>query len=221
MSNRTLQVTAEIYDYLLDVSLREPALLKRLREETAEHPSRGMQISPEQGQFMALLVRLMGARRCLEIGVFTGYSSLSVALAIPDDGRIVACDVNEDYTAIARRFWEEAGVAHKIDLRLGPATDTLDDLLAMGQAGGFDFAFIDADKSSYVGYFERCLQLLRPGGLVAIDNTLWAGRLVDEREQDEDCRALREFNRALHGDERVDLSLVPIGDGLSLARKRA
>jgi len=192
-----------------------------LRDETAEHPFRGMQISPEQGQFMALLVRLMGARRCLEIGVFTGYSSLSVALAIPDDGRIVACDVHEEYTAVARRFWEEAGVAHKIDLRLAPATDTLDDLLDTGRAGEFDFAFIDADKSSYLGYFERCLQLLRPGGLIAIDNTLWAGRLVDEREQDEDCRALREFNRALHRDERVDLSLVPIGDGLTLARKRA
>jgi caffeoyl-CoA O-methyltransferase len=179
-----------------------------------------MQISPEQGQFMALLVSLTGARRCLEIGVFTGYSSLAVALALPDDGSILACDVSEEYTAVARKFWEKAGVAEKIQLRLAPATETLDDLLAAGEAGHFDFAFIDADKSSYSGYFERCLALLRPGGLIAVDNTLWSGRLVDEREQDEDCRALREFNRALHGDARIELSLVPIGDGLTLARKR-
>lgn len=221
MSNRTLQVTDEIYDYLIDISLREPAVLTELREWTAEHPRYPMQIAPEQGQFMALLVSLMGARRCLEIGVFTGYSSLAVALALPGDGSVVACDVSEEYTAVAREFWKKAGVAGKIDLRLAPATETLDELLAAGQAGQFDFAFIDADKSSYLGYFERCLALLRPGGLIAVDNTLWSGRLVDEREQDEDCRALREFNRALHGDERIELSLVPIGDGLTLARKRA
>ncbi len=221
MSNRTLQVTDEIYDYLIDISLREPAVLTELREWTAEHPRYPMQIAPEQGQFMALLVSLMGARRCLEIGVFTGYSSLAVALALPGDGSIVACDVSEEYTAVAREFWKKAGVAGKIDLRLAPATETLDELLAAGQAGQFDFAFIDADKSSYLGYFERSLALLRPGGLIAVDNTLWSGRLVDEREQDEDCRALREFNRALHGDERIELSLVPIGDGLTLARKRA
>ncbi len=220
MSNRTLQVTDEIYDYLIDISLREPAVLTELREWTAEHPRYPMQIAPEQGQFMALLVSLMGARRCLEIGVFTGYSSLAVALALPGDGSIVACDVSEEYTAVAREFWKKAGVAGKIDLRLAPATETLDELLAAGQAGQFDFAFIDADKSSYPGYFERSLALLRPGGLIAVDNTLWSGRLVDEREQDEDCRALREFNRALHGDERIELSLVPIGDGLTLARKR-
>ncbi len=220
MSSRTLQVTDEIYDYLLDVSMREPEILKELREVTAEHPKARMQISPEQGQLMSLLVRLMGARRCVEIGVFTGYSSLAVALALPEDGQILACDVNEEYTALARTFWERAGVAQKIDLRLGPASDTLDDLIAEGQAGSFDFAFIDADKSSYPGYFERCLELLRPGGLIAVDNTLWSGRLVDERDQDPDSCALRDFNRALHADRRVDLSLVPIGDGLTLARKR-
>ncbi len=220
MSNRTLQVTDEVYDYLLDVSLREPEILKELREVTAEHPNARMQISPEQGQFMSLLVRLMGARRCLEIGVFTGYSSLAVAAALPDNGLILACDVNEEYTSIARAFWERAGVAGKIDLRLGPALDTLDDLLDDGQADAFDFAFIDADKSSYPGYFDRCLRLLRPGGLIAVDNTLWSGRLVDEREQDADSCALRDFNRAVHADERIDLSLVPIGDGLTLARKR-
>jgi predicted O-methyltransferase YrrM len=221
MSNRTLQVTDEIYDYLIDISLREPAVLTELREWTAEHPRYPMQIAPEQGQFMAFLVSLMGARRCLEIGVFTGYSSLAVALRLPEDGSIVACDVSEEYTAVAREFWNKAGVAGKIDLRLAPATETLDELLAAGEAGQFDFAFIDADKSSYPGYFERSIALLRPGGVIAVDNTLWSGRLVDEREQDEDCRALREFNRALHGDDRIDMSLVPIGDGLTLARKRS
>jgi predicted O-methyltransferase YrrM len=220
MSYRTLQMTDEVYDYLLDVSLREPPILKELRERTAEIPGFQMQISPEQGQFMALLVLLTGARRCLEIGVFTGYSSLATALALPEDGRLLACDVNEEYTTVAREFWERAGIADKIELRLSPATDTLDSLLAAGQAGDFDFAFIDADKTSYLGYFERCLALLRPGGLIAVDNTLWSGRLVDEREQDGDCQALREFNRTLHRDDRVDLSMVPIGDGLTLARKR-
>lgn len=220
MSNRTLQITDEVYDYLLDVSLREPEILKELREVTVEHPMSRMQISPEQGQFMALLVRLIDARRCLEVGVFTGYSSLAVALALPDSGRIVACDIDEEYTTVAQRFWERAGVAGKIDLRLGPATQTLDEMLADGGEGRFDFAFVDADKSSYLGYYEQCLKLLRPGGLVAVDNTLWSGRLIDEREQDSDTRALREFNRALRVDERVDLSLVPIGDGLTLARKR-
>jgi len=220
MSNRTLQVTDEVYDYLLDVSLREPDILKDLRDVTAELPNARMQISPEQGQLMALLVRLMGAGRCLEVGVYTGYSSLAVALALPEGGSLVACDVNEETTAVARTFWERAGVGDKIDLRLGPATDTLDDLIVEGEGGAFDFAFIDADKSSYPGYLERCLELLRPGGLIAVDNTLWSGRLVDERNQDPDTCALRQFNRALHADQRVDLSLVPIGDGLTLARKR-
>jgi caffeoyl-CoA O-methyltransferase len=214
-------MTAEVYDYLLDVSLRESPILAELREVTAEHPMVAMQISPEQGQFMALLIRLIGARRCLEIGVYTGYSSLAVASALPEDGKIIACDVNEQFTAIARRFWDKAGVTAKIDLRLAPAMDTLDELLRDGQGGRFDFAFIDADKTSYEGYYERCLELLRPGGLIAVDNVLWSGSLVDERNQDPDCNALRSLNRKLYSDERVDLSMVPIGDGLTLARKRS
>ena len=220
MSNRSISLTDSLYDYLLSVSLREPDLLLKLREETAADPAANMQISPEQGQFMGLLVRLMGARRCLEIGVFTGYSSLAIALVLPDDGRIVACDVSEKWTSVARRYWAAAGVAHKIDLRLAMAMDTLDRLIADGKAGTFDFAFIDADKEDYVGYYERALQLLRPGGLVVADNTLWSGRVADPENAEADTVALRHFNELLHGDSRVDLSLVPIGDGLSLARKR-
>lgn len=220
MSNQTINVTDEIYRYILDVSLREPPILAELRRRTADHPRMTMQISPEQGQFMALLVRLSGARRCLEIGVFTGYSSLAVALALPDDGRVVACDVSEEYTRMARGFWSRAGVEDKIQLHLAPALETLDDLLAQGQAGAFDFAFIDADKGNYLAYYERSLELLRPGGLIAVDNTLWSGRLVAPAAGDADSIALDAFNRQLHGDERVDLSLVPIGDGLTLVRKR-
>jgi len=220
VSNQTINVTDEIYRYILDVSLREPPILAELRRRTADHPRMTMQISPEQGQFMALLVRLSGARRCLEIGVFTGYSSLAVALALPDDGRVVACDVSEEYTRMARDFWSRAGVEDKIQLHLAPALETLDDLLAQGQAGAFDFAFIDADKGNYLAYYERSLELLRPGGLIAVDNTLWSGRLVAPAAGDADSIALDAFNRQLHGDERVDLSLVPIGDGLTLVRKR-
>ncbi|MDQ1241967.1 MAG: caffeoyl-CoA O-methyltransferase [Pseudomonadota bacterium] len=220
MSKRSISLTDSLYDYLLSVSLREPDLLLKLREETAADPAANMQISPEQGQFMGLLVRLMGARRCLEIGVFTGYSSLAIALALPEDGRIVACDISEKWTSVARRYWAAAGVAHKIDLRLATAMETLDRLIAAGEAGTFDFAFIDADKENYVGYYERALQLLRPGGLVVADNTLWSGRVADPENAEADTVALRHFNELLHGDSRVDLSLVPIGDGLSLARKR-
>jgi len=220
MSKRSISLTDSLYDYLLSVSLREPDLLLKLREETAADPAANMQISPEQGQFMGLLARLMGARRCLEIGVFTGYSSLAIALALPDDGRIVACDVSEKWTSVARRYWTAAGVAHKIDLRLATAMDTLDHLIVAGAAGTFDFAFIDADKENYVGYYERALQLLRSGGLVVADNTLWSGRVADPENAEADTVALRHFNELLHADSRVDLSLVPIGDGLSLARKR-
>jgi len=220
MSNRSIPLTDSLYEYLIDVSLREPALLLALREETAGMRNRSMQISPEQGQFMALLARLAGAKRCLEIGVFTGYSSLAVALALPEDGRIVACDVSEEWTAVARRYWAAAGMDHKIDLRLAPALQTLDALVADGQSGSFDFAFIDADKERYLEYYERVLRLLRPGGLVAVDNTLWSGRVADPEVADVDTVALRHFNECLHRDERVDLSLVPIGDGLTLARKR-
>lgn len=220
MSNRSIALTDSLYDYLLSVSLREPRLLLELRGQTAAMPQAGMQIAPEQGQFMALLARLTGARRCLEVGVFTGYSSLAVALALPPDGLIVACDVSEQWTSVARAYWQAAGVDHKIDLRLAPALVTLDGLLAQGQAGSFDLAFIDADKTSYLGYYERALQLLRSGGLVVVDNTLWDGRVIDPEVADEDTVAIRHFNEVLHADERVDLSLVPIGDGLTLARKR-
>jgi predicted O-methyltransferase YrrM len=220
MSNRTIVLTDSLYDYMNSISLREAPALRALREETAALSQSRMQISPEQGQFMALLVRLIGARRCLEVGVFTGYSSLVTALALPDDGRIVACDVSEEWTAVARRHWQRSGVAHKIDLRLAPAAGTLDALLAGEGEGGFDFAFIDAEKGGYPGYYERALRLLRPGGLLLVDNTLWSGRVADPAVTDADTVALRRFNEQLHRDERIDLSLVPIGDGLTFARKR-
>jgi len=220
MSNRSIMLTDSLYEYMTDVSLRESPLLLALREETSELTQRAMQISPEQGQFMALLARLTGARRCLEVGVFTGYSSLVTALALPDDGSIVACDVSEEWTAVARRYWLKAGVAHKIELRLAPATETLDDLLEKGRAGTFDFAFIDADKTNYLAYYERTLALLRAGGLALVDNTLWSGRVADPEVADADTVALRHFNEVVHRDERVDLSLLPMGDGLTVVRKR-
>jgi len=220
MSNRTISMSDQLYDYVLKVSLREPPILKRLREETAKHPKHGMQISPEQGQFMRMLVRVMGASRCIEVGVFTGYSSLSVALALPDEGRIIACDVSEEYTVVARRYWTEAGVERKIDLRLRPALETLDAMLKHGEAGRYDFAFIDADKTNYLNYYERLIKLLRPGGLMAVDNVLWSGSVIDKKDKSVDTVAIRKFNEALHADSRIELSLVPIGDGLTLARKR-
>jgi predicted O-methyltransferase YrrM len=220
MSAQTIGLNKQLYDYLLTTSVREPEILWKLRQETANHPYGRMQISPEQGQFMRLLVQLLGAKKTLEVGVFTGYSSLSVALALPADGKIIACDVSEEFTAIARRYWQQAGVADKIDLRLAPAVVTLDALLADGQAGTFDFAFIDADKENYDTYYERALQLVRPGGLIVIDNVLWSGRVADAQIQDESTQAIRALNQKLHNDERVTLSLVPIGDGLTLALKR-
>jgi len=220
MTNRSISLTDSLYEYLLSVSLREPDLLRRLREETAALPNARMQIAPEQGQFMALLVQLTGAKRCLEVGVFTGYSSLAVALALPDDGRIVACDVSEEWTTVARRYWSAAGVAHKIDLRLAPALETLEGLLATGEAGSFDFAFLDADKENYLRYYELALELVRPGGLIVADNTLWSGRVIDLSNDEAATVALRRFNETLHTDDRIDLSLVPVGDGLTLARKR-
>lgn len=219
MSNRTIVLTDPLYEYLLSVSLREPELLAELRAEAATRPEVQLQIAPEQGQFMALLVRLMGARRCLEIGVFTGYSSLATALALPDDGHIVACDVSEEWTAVARRFWRRAGVEHKIELRLAPALDTLDALLADGAASTFDFVFLDADKQNYPAYYQRIYPLLRPGGLLAIDNTLWSGRLLDPRERDPETEGIRRLNDQLLRDARVDLSLLPLADGLTLVRK--
>lgn len=219
MSKRTLTITDQLYTYLLSVSLRESSVLQRLRSETAQHPLARMQISPEQGQFMAMLLRLIGARRTLEVGVFTGYSSLCAALALPQDGRIIACDVNVEWTDIAQRYWREAGVAHKIDLRLAPAMDTLNALLAQGQGNTFDFAFIDADKNNYDAYYESCMELVRPGGVIAIDNVLWGGAVADPAVNDEDTRAIRALNEKLHKDSRIELSLVPIADGLSLARR--
>ncbi|CBN59092.1 MULTISPECIES: class I SAM-dependent methyltransferase [Kamptonema] len=220
MSKQTLGLDNPLYDYLLSVSLREPDILASLREETAKHSRAMMQISPEQGQFMGLLVQLMGATKTLEIGVFTGYSSLSVALSLPGNGQIVACDISEEYTAIARRYWQAAGVANKISLQLGPAVKTLDKLLSAGQGGTFDFAFIDADKENYDAYYERSLQLIRTGGLIAIDNVLWGGQVVNSEVQDKDTLAIRAFNEKLRHDPRVTLSLVPIADGLTLALKR-
>jgi len=220
MSNKTLGLSDRLYNYLLSVSLREPDVLQELRQETANHPMSQMQIAPEQGQFMALLVQLMGAKKTLEVGVFTGYSSLAIALALPPDGKIIACDVSEEYTAIARRYWEKAGVAHKIDLRIAPALETLDGLLTAGQTNSFDFAFIDADKSNYDHYYERSLQLIRPGGLIAIDNVLWSGDVADPAVTDNRTEKIRAFNQKLHQDQRIKLSLVPIADGLTLVIKQ-
>jgi predicted O-methyltransferase YrrM len=221
MSRRSIELSDALYDYLLENSLRESDLLRRLREETARLPGAGMQISPEQGQFMALLVRLMGARRCLEVGTFTGYSALAVAEALPADGRLVACDLNAETTAVARRYWQEAGVAGRIDLRLAPALETLDALLAEGAAGSFDFAFIDADKSNYDGYYERALKLLRNGGLIAVDNVLWGGAVINPEDSDPDTLAIRALNAKIKSDQRVSCSLLPLGDGLMLALKRS
>lgn len=212
-------VAENLADYIRKVTLREPEILKRLREETAKLPNAIMQICPEQGQFMGLLMRLLGAKRTLEVGVFTGYSSTAVALALPDDGKIIACDISPDYTAMARRYWREAGVEHKVDLRLAPAIETLDALLSEGKSGSFDFAFIDADKENYGGYYERALKLLRPGGVIAVDNVLWHGKVLDDSVQDADTRAIRALNEKLHRDERVIVSMLPIGDGLTLAYK--
>lgn len=221
MSNRSISLTDPLYDYLLQVSLREAPLLKKLRDETAQMSNANMQIAPEQGQFMALLARLIGARHCIEVGTFTGYSSLAVALALPRTGRIICCDVSQEYTAVARRYWREAGVEDMIELRLGPAARTLESLVNGGGSAHYDFAFIDADKTNYAGYYELCLSLLRPGGLIAVDNTLWNGRVLDAKDQSEDTRAIRLFNEFVRDDDRVDVSLVPIGDGVTLARKKS
>jgi predicted O-methyltransferase YrrM len=220
MSNRSLNLDDSLYQYLLEHSLREHPAQAGLRAATRAHPHAGMQISPEQGQFMAMLVQLLGARQTIEVGVFTGYSALTVALALPPDGRVLACDINDQYTSIGQPYWEAAGVAHKIDLHIAQAADTLDARLAGGEAGQYDFAFIDADKTGYDDYFERCLALLRPGGLIAIDNVLWNGA-VAYPAHDADTQALQALNRKLHHDPRVDLCMLPVGDGLTLARKRS
>lgn len=219
MSRRTLNLDDTLYQYVVDHSAREHPEQTKLREATSTHKHANMQIAPDQGQAMQMLVKLIGARRTIEVGVFTGYSALTVALALPDDGRLLACDISKEYTDIGKPYWERAGVAHKIELVVAPAIETLDARLAAGEAGQFDFAFIDADKSAYDAYYERCLKLMRPGGLIAFDNTLWGGS-VARPSTDADTLALQQLNRKLHGDERIDVALLPIGDGLTLARKR-
>ena len=217
---RAITMTDTLYKYILEHSLRDHPVLRELREETAKLPRAIMQVGADQGQFLALLARLVGARRCLEVGVFTGYSSLAVAMALPDEGSIIALDVSEEWTAIARRYWKKAGVEHKIDLRLGKAMNTLDALISLRESGRFDMAFIDADKGNYLGSYERCLELVRPGGLIVVDNTLWSGHVADPANKEVDTLALKAFNDAQHHDERVDLALLPVGDGVTLALKR-
>jgi len=218
MSSRTLNLDDTVYDYLLAHSLREHPEQAALREATRKHPLARMQISPEQGQFMGLLVKLIGARHTIEVGTFTGYSALTVALALPADGKILACDISDEYTSIGRPYWKRAGVAEKIELVIAAAAETLDARIAAGESGRYDFAFIDADKTGYDGYYERCVQLVRKGGLIAFDNTLWGGD-VAKPAKDDDTRALQALNEKLHRDERIDMALLPIGDGLTLARR--
>jgi predicted O-methyltransferase YrrM len=204
MSNQSIQLTDNLHQYLLDNSLHEPEILNRLRQKTAEHPLVDMQISPEQGQLMGLLVKLIGAKKCLEVGVFTGYSSLVVALNLPDDGIIVACDVSVEFTSIAKQYWQAAGVSHKIDLRIAPALETLDRLIANGEVGTFDFAFIDADKNNYAAYYDRCFQLVRSGGLILVDNVLWYGRVADPgMDKDKRTQAIKQINQQIYNDDRV------------------
>jgi len=220
MPTEDLTIGDDLWEYMRRVTLREPDLLRRLREETAPDPHSNFQISAEQGQFMALLMHLIGARRTIEIGVYTGYSALAVALALPDDGQIVACDIDEETTSVARRYWREAGVDRKIDLRIGPALATLDNLIASGHGNRFDFVFIDADKTNYANYYERALVLLRPGGLIGVDNVLWYGRVIDATFDDPDTRAIRAFNERLKNDQRVWMSMLAVRDGLTLACKK-
>ncbi len=220
MANKTMGISDDLAAYVVAHGTREPDVLARLREETAGIPRHGMQVAPEQGAFLALLVELIGARRCIEVGTFTGYSSTAVALALPDDGHLVCCDVSEEWTSMAQRYWDEAGVAAKIDLHIAPAAETLDRLLADGEEGTYDFGFVDADKSGYDGYYERLLRLIRPGGLIALDNMLWGGDVLDEDADDEDTKALQALNLKLADDERITVCLLPVADGVTLARRR-
>lgn len=219
MSNQTINLSNTLHQYMLSVSVREPAILKSLRETTQQLSSHGMQISPEQGQLMAFLIELTGAKKTLEIGVYTGYSALVVALALPEMGKIIACDINTETTSIAQDFWQKAGVSNKIDLKLAPALDTLDNLIKQNHSDSFDFIFIDADKQNYLNYYERTLILLRPGGLMLVDNVLWSGRVADTHAHDKQTLAIREFNQAIYQDKRISMCLIPIGDGLTLIRK--
>ena len=219
MSRDNAFIDTDLYEYILSTTLRDDPLLSDLREETERMPEGRMQISPDQGQFMSMLVKLSGATRAVEVGVFTGYSSLCVARALPDGGRLVACDVSVEYTDIARRYWERAGVDDKIDLRLGPAMETLDAMISQGESGTFDFAFIDADKGNYPNYYDRCLRLLRSGGLLLVDNALWGGHVADPSRADDITSTMRELNALAGRDCRVEASLLPIGDGVLIARK--
>ncbi|MEP6697237.1 MAG: class I SAM-dependent methyltransferase [Pseudonocardiales bacterium] len=220
MSGKSIGLTDEVHDYLVRVGGREPEVLRRLREHTQAIPQHNMQIAPEQGAFMAVLAELTGARRCLELGTFTGYSALAVALVLPPDGSILCCDVSEEWTSIAKRFWAEAGVADRIELRLAPALETLDGLLADGAQDSFDFAFVDADKVNYPAYHDRLMRLVRPGGVMLWDNVLWSGEVVNPDADDPDTRAIREINDMLAADERITLAMLPIADGLTVARRR-
>ena len=219
MSRTHTEVTDALAEYIRTITLREPAPLRKLREESADHPHASMQTAPEQGQLLHLLALVTGARKTLEVGVFMGYSSTWVALALPPGGKVIACDVNEEYTARARQTWAEAGVSGRVELRLAPALETLDAMIAAGDSGSFDFAFIDADKANYANYYERALALLRRGGLIAVDNVLWDGNVINPEDTDPDTEAIRAFNRKLQADQRVALSLIPLGDGLTLACK--
>ena len=220
MPRKSLKVDDRLHDYILDNTLREPEIARRLREETAGMQGAGMQIGPEQGQFMGLLIELTGAKRTLEVGTFTGYSALMTALHLPEEGQVIACDVSEEWTAIARRHWQTAGVDDRIDLRLAPAVETLDNLIAEGQSGTYDMAFIDADKANYDAYYERCLALVRSGGLVLVDNVLWGGSVIEPDDDSDDTTAIRALNVKMGVDERIDMVMLPVGDGLSIARKR-
>ena len=221
MSNQSIGLSDPLYQYLLANSVREPEILAKLRIETAAHPLVDMQISPEQGQLMGLLVQLISAKKCLEIGVFTGYSSLVVALNLPADGQIIACDVSDEFTSQARKYWQEAGVSNKINLHIAPALETLDRLIYNGESGTFDFAFIDADKNNYAAYYDRCFQLVRQGGLILVDNVLWYGNVADPAmDKDPRTQAIKQINQQIYHDDRVQISLIPIGDGLTIARKK-
>ncbi len=220
MARKSITLTDTLHEYLISVSLRESDVLKKLRQETAKYPMAEMQIAPEQGQFMSILIQIMGATKALEVGVFTGYSSICIALALPAEGRLIACDINEEWTAVAQRYWRQAGVAEKIELVLAPGLNTMDRLLESGEGSTFDFIFIDAEKANYLGYYERSLKLLRRGGLLLVDNVLWSGRVADPSEQDLDTVAIRIFNEQLHQDDRIAISMLPVADGLTLAVKR-
>lgn len=221
MSTATLNLSPELYRYLTDISLREPDVLSMLRQETSKLSNVAvMQISPEQGQFMRLILELMQARKTLDIGTFTGYSALAAAMALPDDGKVIACDINEDWTGIARKFWEMGGVTNKIELRLGPAVETLQTLIDEGEAESFDFAFIDADKANYSHYYDLAFQLIRKGGLIAVDNVLWDGKVADPDDHDQSTEAIRALNKKILHDDRVTISMLPIGDGLTLTLKK-